>query len=146
MSFRAPELTGPERVHAALLAHHGQASSVSLYSDVYDWHGFPPRAGYEVVVAGPLTGGFITDNFSWRWAFYVNVPLGVVALIWLVSRLHLPKYRTEHRIDWLGAGLLVPAAFQSAGSAGTAEPVDRARAHVSNKPTPRSPTRRRGGA
>jgi hypothetical protein len=56
MSFRAPELTGPGRVHAALLAHLGQASSVSLYSDAYDWGGFPPRAGYEVVVAGPLTG------------------------------------------------------------------------------------------
>jgi EmrB/QacA subfamily drug resistance transporter len=58
------------------------------------------------MVAGPLTGGFITDHLSWRWAFYVNVPLGAVVLVWLASRLHLPKYRTEHRIDWLGAGLL----------------------------------------
>jgi len=36
----------------------------------------------------------------------VNIPLGVIALILLVTRLHLPKYRTEHRIDWVGAGLL----------------------------------------
>jgi EmrB/QacA subfamily drug resistance transporter len=57
-------------------------------------------------VAGPLAGGFITDHLSWRWAFYVNVPLGAVALVWLIARLHLPRYRTEHRIDWLGAGLL----------------------------------------
>ena len=58
------------------------------------------------MVAGPLAGGFITDHLNWRWAFYVNLPLGAVALVLLVTRLHLPKYRTEHRIDWLGAGLL----------------------------------------
>ncbi len=58
------------------------------------------------MIAGPLAGGFITDNLNWRWAFYVNLPLGGVALVWLIARLHLPKYRTEHRIDWLGAALL----------------------------------------
>ena len=58
------------------------------------------------MVAGPLLGGFITDHLSWRWAFYVNLPLGGVALLVLVTSMHLPKYRTEHRIDWLGAGLL----------------------------------------
>ncbi|MEO3744328.1 MDR family MFS transporter [Plantactinospora sp. B5E13] len=58
------------------------------------------------MVAGPLVGGFITDHLSWRWAFYVNLPLGGVALLLLATRMHLPKYRTEHRIDWLGAALL----------------------------------------
>ena len=58
------------------------------------------------MVAGPLAGGFITDNLSWRWAFYVNLPLGGLALVVLATRMHLPKYRTEHRIDWLGAALL----------------------------------------
>lgn len=58
------------------------------------------------MIAGPLVGGFITDHLDWRWAFYVNLPLGGIALVWLVLKLHLPKYRTEHRIDWLGAGVL----------------------------------------
>jgi EmrB/QacA subfamily drug resistance transporter len=58
------------------------------------------------MIAGPLVGGFITDHLSWRWAFYVNLPIGAVALALLVAKLHLPKYRTEHRIDWAGAGLL----------------------------------------
>src|SRR5262245_61841065 len=58
------------------------------------------------MVAGPLVGGFITDNLNWRWAFYVNLPLGGVTLAWLWFRLHLPKLRTEHRIDWVGASLL----------------------------------------
>ncbi|GAB3139405.1 MDR family MFS transporter [Microbispora hainanensis] len=61
------------------------------------------------MIAGPLVGGFITDNLNWRWAFYVNLPLGGVALLWLVLKLHLPRHRTEHRIDWLGAAVLTVA-------------------------------------
>jgi len=61
------------------------------------------------MVAGPLIGGYITDNLSWRWAFYVNIPIGIIALILISSRLHLPKKRTEHRIDWAGAGLIAVA-------------------------------------
>ena len=57
-------------------------------------------------VMGPLIGGFITDNLSWRWVFYVNVPLGIVALV-LVAAV-LPKGSRHERpvIDWLGAALL----------------------------------------
>jgi MFS family permease len=40
------------------------------------------------MIAGPLTGGFITDNLSWRWAFYVNLPLGAIALVTLVAKQH----------------------------------------------------------
>jgi EmrB/QacA subfamily drug resistance transporter len=61
------------------------------------------------MIAGPLAGGFITDHLSWRWAFYVNLPLGGLALLVLVTTLHLPRRRSEHRIDWLGAGLLTVA-------------------------------------
>lgn len=58
------------------------------------------------MIAGPLVGGFITDHLDWRWAFYVNLPVGFLALALLAVKLKLPKYRTEHRIDWLGAALL----------------------------------------
>jgi len=61
------------------------------------------------MIAGPLIGGFITDHLSWRWAFYVNLPLGGIALLVIAATLHLPRRRSEHRIDWLGAALLTVA-------------------------------------
>ena len=57
-------------------------------------------------VAGPLLGGFLVENLSWRWVFYVNMPVGAVALAVVALRLHLPSRRTEHRVDYLGVGLL----------------------------------------
>jgi EmrB/QacA subfamily drug resistance transporter len=57
-------------------------------------------------VAGPLLGGFFVDSLSWRWVFYVNVPLGALAIVIVVTRLHLHTPHRRHQIDYLGAALL----------------------------------------
>jgi EmrB/QacA subfamily drug resistance transporter len=60
-------------------------------------------------VIGPLLGGFLTTNFSWRWIFYVNLPIGVLAFGVLAATLPSRSDHTHHRIDYLGAGLLAGA-------------------------------------
>ncbi len=57
-------------------------------------------------VAGPLLGGFLTTNLSWRWIFYVNLPLGVAALFVLAATLPAASERVHHTIDYLGTALL----------------------------------------
>jgi EmrB/QacA subfamily drug resistance transporter len=57
-------------------------------------------------VAGPLLGGFLTSDLSWRWIFYVNLPLGVAALFVLAATLPAASERVHHTIDYLGIVLL----------------------------------------
>jgi EmrB/QacA subfamily drug resistance transporter len=60
-------------------------------------------------VLGPLLGGFFTSELDWRWIFYVNLPIGAVALIVLAASFPATGERRRHRIDYLGAGLLAGA-------------------------------------
>lgn len=61
-------------------------------------------------VLGPLLGGVFTEQLSWRWVFYINLPIGVVALLVIAAVLHIPARRTSHRIDYLGMATVAAAA------------------------------------
>lgn len=73
--------------------------------------GYFAAVGAVSMIGGPLLGGLITDHFGWRWTFYINLPLGILALVIVTSTLHLPqRARSGHRVDYAGAGLLAVAA------------------------------------
>ncbi|MFV6027969.1 DHA2 family efflux MFS transporter permease subunit [Streptomyces sp. NPDC056264] len=62
-------------------------------------------------VLGPLLGGVVTQQLSWRWVFYINLPIGIVALFVIAAVLHVPVRATRHTIDYLGTLLIASVAI-----------------------------------
>lgn len=74
------------------------------------WSGVLMSVFAAATIVGPLLGGWITDNANWRWVFYVNLPVGIVALAFAAVALPGHVAPHKHRIDYAGAALLIAAA------------------------------------
>jgi EmrB/QacA subfamily drug resistance transporter len=68
--------------------------------------GFIAAVWATAAMAGPILGGTLTDHASWRWIFFINLPLGGLALLVVLRNMRVASVRREHRIDWLGAAVL----------------------------------------
>ena len=71
------------------------------------YQGYIGSAFGVATVAGPLIGGFLVDHLSWRWTFWAGIPVGLAALVVTERVLELPFPRRRHKVDWLGAFLIV---------------------------------------
>lgn len=60
-------------------------------------------------IAGPLLGGFLTEHLSWHWTFWINIPIGIITLIFIIKTLHLPHVEATHKIDYWGITAMIPA-------------------------------------
>src|SRR5262249_5026181 len=59
-------------------------------------------------ILGPTVGGYLADEWSWRWIFYINLPVGVIGFLMASAFLFDPPYlRRSTRVDWWGLGLMV---------------------------------------
>jgi EmrB/QacA subfamily drug resistance transporter len=74
------------------------------------WQGLLMAMFGVAAIVGPVAGGWLTDHWGWRWAFYVNMPVGALALLTAGFALPGQSRRSQHQIDYRGAALLVAAA------------------------------------
>jgi EmrB/QacA subfamily drug resistance transporter len=85
------------------------AAAFTIIADIFPprergkWTGLIASMFGLASVVGPLLGGFITDHWTWRWVFYVNIPIGIVAVV--IASIFLPNIKRDVRptIDWLGS-------------------------------------------
>jgi EmrB/QacA subfamily drug resistance transporter len=91
-----------------------QPIAIAIIGDLFPprergkWQGVSGSIYALAAILGPLAGGWITDNTSWRWVFYINVPIGIVALLVLIFL--MPTLRSkvgQITIDYVGAALLI---------------------------------------
>jgi len=89
------------------------ATAFAIIGDIFPpaqrarWAGLLSGVYAAASVAGPLIGGYITDNLNWRWVFYVNLPLGAVALSTFFSVMPSVRLGVRHRLDYWGVTMLI---------------------------------------
>src|SRR5476651_1002053 len=112
LSQNMPELIGfraLQGIGAGMLMSNAFAVIGDLFSpkERGRWQGIIGGVFGLASVIGPLLGGYLTDHYTWRWIFYVNVPVGFLAFFMITRFMpHIPSDKERQRIDFLGAGLL----------------------------------------
>jgi EmrB/QacA subfamily drug resistance transporter len=113
IAFRAVQGLGGGGLMALVFTIIGQ---VVTPAERGKYQGYFTATFMFAMVIGPLIGGFFTDHghifgiTGWRWIFYVNLPIGAVALVVISAVLHVKETHVKHKIDYAGAALITVAA------------------------------------
>jgi EmrB/QacA subfamily drug resistance transporter len=89
------------------------ANALAIIGDLFPpaergkWSGVMGAVFGVASIVGPLLGGYITDNMSWRWNFYINIPVGIIAVFVLAKVLPVLTRHTNRKIDWWGSAALL---------------------------------------
>jgi len=103
---------GLQGIGGAVLISNTMAIIGILFApaDRAKYGGFVTAASGIASLVGPVLGGLITDNLSWRWVFFVNIPLGIIAFVTIIFAFPAYKEAKEHkRIDYAGAAVMIIA-------------------------------------
>jgi EmrB/QacA subfamily drug resistance transporter len=103
---------GFQGIGAGMLYSNAFAMVAELFPDSAKrarWQGLIAAVFGLSSVVGPALGGFITDNLEWRWVFYVNVPVGALAVLALIFNLPKSVPKGRRKVDWLGSFFMIGA-------------------------------------
>jgi len=98
--FRALQGIGGGGLNSLVMAIIGDVVPPRERSKYQAWLGIVATLA---LIAGPFLGGLFSETLSWRWIFYINIPIGVAAFLIVGARLHLPRHSSEAKVDYLGA-------------------------------------------